>query len=191
MSLWGDTDAVPSVATATVSLSGLTVTGTISTTGAGTSFGLTGCAQVGDIIRFGAPSRGATGAGHTYYGDAVITGITSESICTIGSTAGLGPHAGLNTHFTISRYPKYLVKDALYSQSRTDADAVVYGISTTSSTTYSVTHQGWVGVTTYIDQHGNLRVKNEVMVAMSGITTTADAVNSTPSLAFPTDEGRS
>lgn len=185
MSLWGDTDAVPSARTATVTLVGNTVTGT------GTSFGLAGCASTGDIIRFGAPSRGATGAGHTYYGDAVITGITSATVCTIGSTAGLSDYAGLSTHFTVSRYPKYLVKDSLYRQTRTDADTVVYGISTTSSTTYSVTHQGWVGVTTYIDNHGNLRVKNEVMVAMSGITTTADVINSTPSITFPTDAGRS
>ena len=30
---------------------------------------------------------------------------------------------------------------------------------------------GWVGVTTYNDKHGNLRVKKEILVAMSGITT--------------------
>ena len=33
------------------------------------------------------------------------------------------------------------------------------------------TDAGWVGVTTYKDNHGNLRVKTEVLVAMSGITT--------------------
>ena len=32
------------------------------------------------------------------------------------------------------------------------------------------TDSGWVGVTTYIDSHGNYRVKQEVLVAMSGIT---------------------
>lgn len=186
MSLWGDTDAVPSARTATVTLVGNTVTGT------GTSFGLAGCASTGDIIRFGAPSRGATGAGHTYYGDAVIVGITSATICTIGSTAALDPHAGFNTHFTISEYPKYLIKDALYSRTaNVSSDVTMYGISTTSSTTYSITHQGWVGVTTYLDNAGTLRVKNEVIVAMSGITTTANVINSTPSITFPTDAGRS
>ncbi len=30
---------------------------------------------------------------------------------------------------------------------------------------------GWVGVTTYNDNEGNLRVKKEILVAMSGITT--------------------
>ena len=33
------------------------------------------------------------------------------------------------------------------------------------------TSAGWVGVTTYIDNRGALRVKKEVLVAMSGITT--------------------
>ena len=33
------------------------------------------------------------------------------------------------------------------------------------------TSAGWVGVTTYIDTDGNLRVKKEVLVAMSGIST--------------------
>ena len=36
---------------------------------------------------------------------------------------------------------------------------------------YRPGHAGWVGVTTYNDQHGSLRVKSEVLVAMSGITT--------------------
>jgi len=30
---------------------------------------------------------------------------------------------------------------------------------------------GWVGITTYNDTDGNLRVKKEILVAMSGITT--------------------
>ena len=33
------------------------------------------------------------------------------------------------------------------------------------------TSAGWVGVTTYVDAEGNLRVKKEVLVAMSGIST--------------------
>jgi len=33
------------------------------------------------------------------------------------------------------------------------------------------TGAGWVGVTTYTDQHGTLRVKKEILVAMSGIQT--------------------
>ena len=33
------------------------------------------------------------------------------------------------------------------------------------------TSAGWVGVQTYMDSDNNLRVKKEVLVAMSGITT--------------------
>jgi len=36
---------------------------------------------------------------------------------------------------------------------------------------YTFTDAGWVGVTTYIDSSGSLRVKKEVLVAMSGINT--------------------
>ena len=72
------------------------------------------------------------------------------------------------------------------SQKRTDADNTVYGISTASSSTYAATHQGWVGITTYLDTDGTLRVKNEVLVAMSGITTTGSTIGQTPSIPYPT-----
>ena len=51
----------------------------------------------------------------------------------------------------------------------------VGGVSTAgvqaSATTQFETGAGWVGVTTYKDQDGNLRVKKEILVAMSGIQT--------------------
>jgi len=52
----------------------------------------------------------------------------------------------------------------------------VVGVSTNGTqsaqgSSFQVTHGGWVGVTTYVDQHGTLRVKTETLVAMSGIAT--------------------
>ena len=44
------------------------------------------------------------------------------------------------------------------------------GADVTSGTSYE-TGVGWVGVTTYNDNEGTLRVKKEILVAMSGITT--------------------
>ena len=35
---------------------------------------------------------------------------------------------------------------------------------------YAAPHAGWVGITSYTDMHGNLRVKTEVLVASSSIT---------------------
>ena len=35
---------------------------------------------------------------------------------------------------------------------------------------YAAPHAGWVGISTHMDMHGNLRVKTEVLVASSSIT---------------------
>ena len=35
---------------------------------------------------------------------------------------------------------------------------------------YAAPHAGWVGINTYMDMHGNLRVKTEVLVANSTIS---------------------
>ncbi len=41
----------------------------------------------------------------------------------------------------------------------------------TARSSYHVASSGWVGIMTYTDASGNARVKSEVLVAMSGITT--------------------
>jgi len=171
MALWGNNDnvSVQSGATVTLDYATLIVTGT------GTTFGTAGYAKTGDLIRFG--HRDATDAGiSTYYGDAVIVGIASTTQLTIGSTAGLAPGMGI-TSFTIAEGPISSVGDSKYSEASygTD-DSFIYGISTTGTssaqnTSYQIAHGGWVGVTTYVDTHGNLRVKSETLVAMSGIQT--------------------
>ena len=170
MALWGNNDNIQTFGT--VSLSGNTVTGT------GTTFSTD--IEVGQVIRFGV--RGGVG---TYYGDAVVVGVTSDLILTIGSTAGLSPDlfgAG-STSYYVSELPKYTVLDSKYSENTAYGveDSMVYGISTDTSGSYHVAHQGWVGVTTYIDMHGNLRVKSETLVAASGITTGSNGI------AYPTD----
>jgi len=54
-------------------------------------------------------------------------------------------------------------------------DAFVYGVASGGNSaaegTQFETGVGWVGVTTYNDNSGALRVKKEILVAMSGITT--------------------
>ena len=78
---------------------------------------------------------------------------------------------------TVSQCPVSSIGDVTYSEGASGTeDKVVYGIAeggltNTDTTKYEVDHGGWVGVTTYVDQHGELRVKKEVLVAMSGITT--------------------
>lgn len=243
MALWGNNDAKLSVGTVSLDYATLTVTGS------GTSFGQVGSAATGDVIRFG--SR--TG---TYYGDAVIIGITSDSVLSIASTSNLNGAAISGVQFDISELPKYIVLDSAYSQYNIQNNAsettttvltsvaatanigvstvaiastagirlgdtfasdsvskVITSIGTTSvsfgstiastlaagsavtitrlsgtynksvygvaeygadaaqTTSYALTHEGWVGITSYVDSEGNLRVKTETLVAMSGITT--------------------
>ncbi len=104
MALWGNTDAISVKSGGTVAIN--YATGAV--TGAGTSFGVSGFADVGDILRVG--TRVGTG---TYFGDAVIVAVASTISCTIGSTIGL-LHAGPDAHtstgattFQVSRLPKY------------------------------------------------------------------------------------
>ena len=195
MALWSNNDAVPGLATARYTVAAnAAADGTCTVTGTGSSFGLDGCAGIGTVVRFGADARGRTinvGAGHTYFGDAVIVAVANSESITIASTVGLS-QVGFTTSARFSTCTKSPILDTVYQEKGvTDRDSVVYGISTAISGSYHVPHQGWVGVTTYVDMHGTLRVKSEVLVAMSGITTTKDAINSTPSIPYPTTDRNS
>ena len=161
MALWGNNDAVGSTGTVSLNYDTRVVTGT------GTTFGETGAAQEGDVIRFG----DRTG---TYFGDAVIASIGATNSLTIDSTAGLSGAAIAATTFNVSQLPKSSVLDVKYSESTSGTEAsYVYGVGAgeTSTGTNFETGVGWVGVTTYMGAEGELRVKKEVLVAMSGITT--------------------
>ena len=179
MALWGKTNVVGSGGSVSLNYSTGVVTGAIDGAGAGTSFGSVGAAKTGDIIRFG--SRGpesSTGGTGTFFGDAVvvsIASIASSTSVTIASTAGLSGAAIANTSYQLSEQPDFVEGDSKYSEKNSDYSSHVYGVSAVqvgdaAGTVYE-TSGGWVGVQTYIDSSGALRVKSEVLVAMSGITT--------------------
>ena len=163
MALWGTADAVYATGTITVDLDNETITGS------GTTFTN---AAVGDVITIGV---GGT------YGNVIISGITSNTYIAIGSTQFLRPDAGYaiaGVAYTISQKPKYTLHDPHYMGVSAIRDADIFGIDpyevgVANTTTYAVAHAGWVGIHTYIDMHGDLRVKSEVLVAMSGISTGA------------------
>jgi hypothetical protein len=168
MALWGNNDAKGAGGTVTLNYATLTVTGT------GTTFGQVGAAATGDVIKFGVYT-GIAGVG-TYFGEAVIVGIASTTQLSIASTAGLSGVAIAGTSFQITEAPKYTVLDPHYNSANTSGDTFVYGVAeggTTAAqtTSYELTHEGWVGIITYVDSSGSLRVKKETLVAMSGITT--------------------
>ena len=177
MALWGKKDSLSNLTgTITIDLVNETVTGS------GTTF-VTAGISTGDILVVGA---GAT------YGQAVITGITSATVLSIGSTQFLtgigtiGPGATVGVAYTVTQKPKYTLEDGQYfaPEVKSNRFSAVFGVDSgevgvAAATTvggknaaYAVAHSGWVGVTTYIDCHGNLRVKSEVLVAI-GITNDA------------------
>lgn len=164
MALWGNNDNISSAGLVSCDYSTLIVTGQ------NTTFGQVGSAKIGDVIRFGRRDG-------VYMGDAVIISIESPTQLSIASTVGLSGVAIASTDFTISELPKYTVLDSKYSQATWGThDSHIYGaseagVSAAHATKYELTHAGWVGVTTYVDCHGELRVKKEVLVAMSGIST--------------------
>jgi len=173
MALWGNKDNLNIGAAGTVYVSDWTHDGTdgYQITGSGTTFTNF---SAGDVIRFG-DFQG------TYYGDAVINSITSNTVAHIASTEGLDPGLGTlgpgfgATTFVVTQAPIYTTGDSKYKEPNTDSTNLVYSVSANNiDATGSLSPgpgAGWVGVQTYVDTHGNLRVKSEVLVAMSGIST--------------------
>ena len=158
MALWGNKDSFGSLAgTVTVDYANLIINGTT------TTFVTAGIAA-GDVI--------SIGVGNTF-GEAVVAGVTSETQISIASTGGLSGLAISGIAYTVSQKPVYTIGDSNWGASEIyGVDSVEVGLAAT--TAFAVTHEGWVGLTTYTDTHGRVRVKHEVLVA-GGILTTFDA----------------
>lgn len=103
-----------------------------------------------------------------FIGDTFASGSVSKVITSIGSgtvsfASTIASSLSSGTAVSIKR------SSGTYNKS-------VYGVAeggmqSAQTTKYALTHEGWVGITTYIDSTGTLRVKTETLVAMSGITT--------------------
>ena len=169
MALWGNKDNLNIGGIGTVYVSDWD---TLTVTGSGTTF--TNFAA-GNLIRFG-DFKG------TYYGDAVIKSITSNTVLTIASTEGLDPNLGVfatgygATTFVVTQLPVYTTWDSSYKEPEDGYTKAVYSvdatnIDATSGTGIAADGAGWVGVTTYLQSDGTLRTKSEILVAMSGIAT--------------------
>jgi hypothetical protein len=104
-------------------------------------------------------------------GDAVVNNGNNLIISTIGATTvslASTISAGISTGDTV----EFRRRTDGYFRDVFGVDQIEVGVAAT--TKYAVAHSGWVGIMTYIDTHGNLRVKSEVLVA-GGILTTSDA----------------
>ena len=164
MALWGKADSLYSGGTVVVDYAAKTITGS------GTSFTASGI-STGTVITIGV---GGT------YGQAVISAVTSATLVSIAKTQYLSgaPISGIG--YTLSQKPVYTLEDSNYSGIQTTSTGVtnfIQGVdeyeqasSNATGSKYHGGHAGWVGVHTYVDMHGTLRVKSETLVAMSGIS---------------------
>jgi hypothetical protein len=178
MALWGTADSLYSVGIVTVNYS------TKQVIGSGTSFTAVGI-STGDVITIG---TGGT------FGSAVISGITSDRLISIATTQYLSGAVISGVAYTLSEKPVYTLEDSNYAGIQTTSSGLtntVYGVDKYEialltpgvsgvSTQYGGIHAGWVGIHTYIDMHGNLRVKSETLVAMSEITSGTNATYGAP-----------
>jgi hypothetical protein len=168
MSLWGSKDLVGQAGTITINLS------TEAVTGSGTTFNTSGFVVTeGDVIIVGA---GAT------YGQAVISSVSSNTAASIASTQFLipNPATGLipaGTTYVVTQKPISTIEDQNYVAPtvKSNRTSSVFGVNATEQNVanaaagdarkFAPPHTGWVGVTTYNDMHGTLRVKTETLVA--------------------------
>ena len=173
MALWGKADILFSPGTVTVNYAAGTITGT------GTSFRAAGI-STGTVI--------TVGVGGTF-GQAVISGVTSERLVSIATTQYLTGGVISGVGYTLSQRPISTLEDSNYDLTPTTSTGLtnrIYGVdqyeqavAVATSSIYKPAHAGWVGIHTYVDMHGNLRVKSEVLVAMSGISTGTASYTST------------
>ena len=170
MALWGTADSLYSIGTVGVNYENKEIIGS------GTSFTAEGI-SAGDLITIGA---GGT------FGSAVISGITSDLLISIATTQYLTGEVISGVAYSISEKPIYTLEDSNYSSNVVGVTTTVpkhdvYGIDVYEtgllapgasglSTQYGGFHAGWVGIHTYIDTDGNLRVKTETLVASSSIS---------------------
>ena len=171
MALWGNNDNVGAAGSVSVNYATKVVSGPACTGSLGPMFGESGNVQEGDVISFGLNTKAGT-----FFGSAVVASIASTTSLTIGSTAGLSGAAIAATTYTVSQSPTFLVDDPHYTErNRSTYDTGVYGVASGGAgaalgTQYE-TGVGWVGVQTYMGSDGNMRVKKEILCAMSGIST--------------------
>jgi hypothetical protein len=159
MALWGTKDTVYSTGKVNCTTAGVLTkqSGSIAfTSGNGV--------KVGQVVTLATDGAGV--------GEGVIQSITSATALQL-TNLNL-PGAFTDVDYEIREKPVYTVQDSHHDASK------IYGVDTTEMSVanaasgnarkYAPPHAGWVGITTYNDNAGNLRVKHEVLVAGSSIS---------------------
>ena len=163
MSLWGKKDTVYSVGKVNVTAEGVVT----KHSGAGLDFA-SNC-EVGQVVTLASDGNGA--------GQGIIKSIDSATQLTLTNLSNISAAST----FTIVDYE---VRETPVSEVNGGSFAIgeIFGVDTneigiantatagSEARKFAPPHAGWVGITTYNDHLGNLRIKSEVLVAGSSIT---------------------
>jgi len=176
MALWGNNDNVLTASAGIITASGFNgeVLGT-GTTFTNYSVGQTLTLGVGQTAGFGVIKNITSDTELQMHDD--LNGSLAAEVNTFSNVGG-----ATSISFIVGDRPIAATHDPNFAPTSSKAQrgytSKVYGVNKAiqqarqaTDSKFTPTHAGWVGVTTYIDNHGTLRVKSETLVAMSGITT--------------------
>ena len=154
MALWGTKDTVYSTGKVNC-----TTAGVVTKQSGSINFN-TSCA-VGMVLTLATDGAGP--------GQGIIKSIDSNTQITLDPERLDLPGAFTNVAYEIRETPKYEVRGGTFGINE------IYGVDVAEAqaarddnSQYKPACSGWVGITTYIDTHGNLRVKTETLVAGGG-----------------------
>ena len=158
MSLWGTKDTVYSTGNVNVNVT----TGVVSKQSGTINWS---SIEVGQVITIDGTHEGIIESIDVATGNSAQLTIGTEYL----------PSANIsNKTYEIREIPKSTLHDTNY------AVGEIFGVDTTeigvangasgNARKFAPPHSGWVGITSYTDMHGNLRVKTEVLVANSTIS---------------------
>ena len=152
MALWGTKDLVYNTGNVNVNVT----TGVVSKQSGAIAWTAGNGVKVGQVITVDGTAEG------------VIESIDSATQLTIGTEYLPGTNIS-NKGYVISEKPKSTLFDSKYAAGDIfGVDNAEVGVART--TAFSVTHGGWVGITSYIQNNADgtttLRVKTETLVAM-------------------------
>ena len=154
MALWGTKDTVYSTGNVNVNVT----TGVVTKQSGSIAWTAGNGVKVGQIITVDGTAEG------------VIESIDSATQLTIG-TEYLPSSNISNKGYEIREKPISTLFDTNYGVGEIfGVDTAEQAAAREDKSQYRPAHAGWVGITSYTDQHGNTRVKTEVLVAGSSIT---------------------
>ena len=156
MPLWGKKDTVYSTGNVNCTTAGVVTkqSGSIAwTSGNGV--------KVGQVLTLATDGAGP--------GQGIIKSIDSATQLTLDPERLDLPGAFTNVGYEVRETPKYEVRGGRFGINEIfGVDVAEAQAAREDNSQYKPAHSGWVGITTYNDSDGNLRVKTEVLVAGGG-----------------------